>query len=85
MAKELLAKFYSFNKQYHPGPPVGSDQDGYCAAAGAHKGFMVPWRQAPAGPDHSVHDDFAAGKPTGDPMEMMTEADQATFMAGGGM
>jgi hypothetical protein len=86
-AAELLAKFYSYNTQYHPGNPIGSDQDGYCAAAAAHKGFMVPWRTTPGA---TAGDKFlgtaggldAAG---GDPMEGMTERQQAAFVAGGGM
>lgn len=38
-AKELLAKFYTFNSEFHPGNPIGSDKPGYCTAAEAHKGF----------------------------------------------
>jgi hypothetical protein len=55
---------------------------------------MVPWRQAPAGhpdPDvDGVHDIDGVGvgrsSSSGDPMEaMMTEAERAAFVAGGGM
>eukprot|EP01047_Picozoa_sp_COSAG01_P028058 COSAG01_NODE_1873_length_8995_cov_7.542299_5_plen_104_part_00 len=93
-AAELLAKFYTFNSQYHPGPPLGSDHDGYCAAAEAHKGFMVPWRTKPGpgpGPHRareSVRMQAQGGRHTmtyGDPMEAMSDAEAAAFIAGGGV
>ena len=80
-AAELLKTFYSYNNDFHPGEPPGSDHDGYCAAAAAHKGFMVPWRTAPS-PGMMMG---AVSNGWGDPMEGMTEAQQAAFIAGGGM
>jgi len=45
---------------------------------------MVPWRTAPgAPPGGSIAQ--GAGWGTGDPMESMTESQQAAFVAGGGM
>eukprot|EP00931_Biecheleriopsis_adriatica_P105832 TRINITY_DN80356_c0_g1_i1.p1 TRINITY_DN80356_c0_g1~~TRINITY_DN80356_c0_g1_i1.p1 ORF type:complete len:305 (-),score=52.23 TRINITY_DN80356_c0_g1_i1:69-956(-) len=46
-AAELLERFHSYNAAYHPPGPKGSDLDGYCTAAAANHGFMVPWRQTP--------------------------------------
>ena len=84
---ELLTTFYTYNTQYHPSAPVGSDHDGYCAAAEAHRGFMVPWRSDPVATEGGE-----AGQPRqivstewGDPMESMSERELAAFIAGGGM
>ena len=46
-AAELLKAFYAFNTDFHPAGPKGSDEDGYCKAAAAAKGFMSPWLPAP--------------------------------------
>ena len=81
-AAELLERFYTYNTQYHPGSPIGSDQDGYCAAAEAHRGFMVPWRAMPGRPRLVTGDDGMRG---GDPMQHMTEGQRAAFVAGGGL
>ena len=81
-AAELLKTFYSYNSQYHPGPPIGSDHDGYCAAAAAHKGFMVPWRSSP---DWSATTAPPLAHEQGDPTDGMDERELAAFMAGGGL
>ena len=89
-AAELLAKFKTYDSSYHPGSPAGSDHDGYCAAAEAHKGFMVPWKTSPVEdePRHSaIHAGgrrAAAAEASGDPMESMSESQLGSFMAGGG-
>ena len=87
-AAELLAKFYTYNTEYHPGAPIGSDHDGYCAAAEAHRGFMVPWRTSPAsdGRDGGLQHTRAEQRDDagGDPMEGMAEGQLAAYMAGGG-
>ena len=85
---ELLAAFYTYNTQYHPSAPVGSDHDGYCAAAEAHRGFMVPWRANPAaaeGRDGGPPPRQRVSTEGGDPMESMSEREVAAFVAGGGM
>ena len=81
-AAELLEQFYTYNNQYHPGAPIGSDHDGYCAAAEAHRGFMVPWRSMPDRPQVGIIGNDERG---GDPMERMTEGQRAVFVAGGGL
>jgi hypothetical protein len=47
LVKSMLATFMEYNTQFHPGPPQGSDHDGYCAAAASNEGFMSPWKTAP--------------------------------------
>eukprot|EP01083_Nonionella_stella_P085700 237700_1 len=44
VTQQLLKEFYALESEYHPpqeNPPL--DEDGYCKAAYAHKGFQVPW------------------------------------------
>ena len=43
---------------------------------------VVPWRTSPGAPHGAILEEEGWA---GDPMESMTEAQQATFVAGGGM